>query len=433
MNLHRHAFRLVLMVAICLAMAPWAGARETEPGPPSDATPTPPQALPDERVRLDWDREVEQLRITDLEGRDITDQVRPRRDQEQISLAIPPQQPFVVKSEQIDTLRVTTEERLTLPGGLVIPAATRPEDEEEAVSDWLRLTLTTSPVPASWDDQAQAYHTELSFGLHAADDRLDLITLERPVVVRVGFAGLEALEALPPLRVEAPGLEHEQTVSLRFVPRTSQPMLRVRSTISDVDLELEALPRLELRPAASSMTGLGLARQNVTLVQLEPHGVPRPAEQPTDISLTADGGGRLESSRLRLDQQEFTATFGLHSSGLAPVTITAFAGGLSATTTIEQHFPWGPVLAALGGGALGGIGRRFVKGARRSLTGRRLVEGVIVASVAYVAGVLGVGYLALPMAVVATEAGAFLTGVLSGFIGVNVLETLTQPGRKPAS
>jgi hypothetical protein len=40
-----------------------------------------------------------------------------------------------------------------------------------------------------------------------------------------------------------------------------------------------------------------------------------------------------------------------------------------------------------------------------------------------VAGVLGVNYFAaLPSGIVTTEAGSFLTGALSGFVGVLVLE-----------
>jgi len=55
---------------------------------------------------------------------------------------------------------------------------------------------------------------------------------------------------------------------------------------------------------------------------------------------------------------------------------------------------------------------------------RRVFEGVIAGLVAFVAGVLGVGYLHLPPPIVATEAGAFLVSALAGFAGVSVLETL---------
>jgi hypothetical protein len=71
-----------------------------------------------------------------------------------------------------------------------------------------------------------------------------------------------------------------------------------------------------------------------------------------------------------------------------------------------------------------------LKGSRQSSNGRRVIEGVVVSAIAFVAGVLGVGYFGLPSAVVATEAGAFLTGAFSGFVGVSVLDALSK---KPAS
>jgi hypothetical protein len=108
------------------------------------------------------------------------------------------------------------------------------------------------------------------------------------------------------------------------------------------------------------------------------------------------------------------------------------ADGVVGHARVHQRFPTGTLAAALLGGALGGLARRFVKGARRSLTGRRIAEGLVVASIAFVAGVLGVGQLGLPAAVVATEAGAFLTGALTGFAGVSAIEALTKKAA-PAS
>lgn len=84
------------------------------------------------------------------------------------------------------------------------------------------------------------------------------------------------------------------------------------------------------------------------------------------------------------------------------------------------------MLAALIGGALGGYSRRFSKQATSASSGARIAEGLAVAVIAYVAGVLGVGYLALPVFVVSTEAGAFLTGALTGFVGVTVIEALSK-------
>lgn len=446
MSRHAHPFWHTLIIATTGLVAA-AVAWSQEPISTDPATQTLQRVSPDERIRLDWDRGVDNLKITDLEGRDITAEAQPRQEPNQVSLAPPQRQPFVVKSEQIETRRLMSEERQPLPDGLFIP----PTDEVPEVivppgmggtplpplpprpASWLRLTLAASPMPATWNPLSGTYHTELSFGVHPSDDLLDpAFDLERPVEVRVGLRGLTANPAPPPLRIEAPGLAHEKTMVLDFLPSTPTPTLEVRSTLSDVDLELEALPRLEVRPESTSMVGFGLARMAVGIEQVAPHGAPLRATHPTLIALTVDGPATPDPHELRLEPDQSKASFNLRSSGLAPLTITAAAGNVSGQAIIEQHVPWGPIIAALAGGALGGFGRRFVKGARRAQTTRRLLEGVIVALIAYVAAVLGIGYLGLPAPVAATEAGAFLTGALTGFIGVNVLEILSRPGRLPA-
>jgi uncharacterized membrane protein len=100
---------------------------------------------------------------------------------------------------------------------------------------------------------------------------------------------------------------------------------------------------------------------------------------------------------------------------------------LTGITELNQRFPVGPLVATLVGGALGGLARRWVKGKARKRTPLRyMLEGIVVGLVAFVAAVLGVGYLNLPAAIAATEAGAFLTSVLCGFVGVAVLTSLTD-------
>lgn len=397
-------------------------------------------AMPVERVAFDWEQDVESLRVLDLEGREIDAEVEPREEPGRISLSVPTQAPFVVKSDEVETRRLTSEERQVLPGGLFLPSTG--ETAEVVVppglgitplpslpprpSTWLRLTAVASPAPATWNPLSGTYHTELSFGIHPSDeDRFAPgQALEPPIEIRVRLRGLTTREALPPLLIEAPGLANERSLVLDFLPSTASPTLEVRSTLSDVNLELEALPRLEVRPESTSMVGLGLAKMVINVEPVAPHGEPLRLAAPTRIALTVDGPATPDPSELRLEPDHSMASFDLRSSGLAPLTVTAVAGSLRGEATIQQRVPWGPIIAALFGGALGGFGRRFVKGASKAPTALRLLEGVIVALIAYVAGVLGVGYLALPMAVVATEAGAFLTGALSGFIGVNVLERL---------
>lgn len=443
--MHQYANRFWISLIVAIGLAAAAGA-EAQPPPLSGEAAPPSQAV--ERISFDWDRSVDDLKVQDLEGRDIADEVAPRQESGRISLAVPTQQaPFVVKSEEVETRRLSTEARQVLPGGLFLPS--HRESAEVIVprelgirplpplpprpATWLRLTAEASPIPAAWNPLSDTYHTELSFGVHPSDEHfVPGQELERPIEIRVRLRGLTTSETLPPLLIEAPGLANEKSLVLDFIPLTPTPTLEVRSTLSDVNLELEALPRLEVRPESTSMVGFGLARMTINVEQVAPHGEPLVVTRPTRVALTIDGPATPDAGELRIEPDHSMASFDLRSSGLAPLTVNAVAGSLSGEATIEQRFPWGPITAALIGGALGGFSRRFVKGARKSLVPLRLLEGVIVALIAYVAGVLGVGYLALPMAVVATEAGAFLTGALSGFIGVNILERLPGKASQPA-
>jgi hypothetical protein len=47
--------------------------------------------------------------------------------------------------------------------------------------------------------------------------------------------------------------------------------------------------------------------------------------------------------------------------------------------------------------------------------------------IGFVAGALGVGWNWVPEVVVATIAGAFLTGAIAGFMGVTILEKFRAP------
>ena len=82
--------------------------------------------------------------------------------------------------------------------------------------------------------------------------------------------------------------------------------------------------------------------------------------------------------------------------------------------------------ASLLGGALGGFSRRFRNKDTGSRDFMRVLEGILVAIVGYAVSVLGILQLGVPPAIAATEAGAFVTGVITGFLGVSIIESLTS-------
>lgn len=372
-----------------------------------------------------------ELRVLDLDGQDVAARLHARAEGRRLSVAVANTTPFIVKPRAIPRITPAAH-KFTLPGGLITPVVTAPETDDPLRAAWFRVTLAPSPVPAVWNSTDNRYTMKLTFGVNlvtgAVGASAAALRLQRPVTLKFGYEGMTADE-LAPVTIEAHGLEHEKTVELRFVPSTPSPRLLVRSSIADADLELKALPRLEVRPVQRAVAGFGLASVDVAIEHVLPHGGRIAAAQALPVLLEIDGRATPEPRQPVIEAGASTTTFTLRTAGLGRATIRASADGVTGGAVIEQSFPVGPVVAVLLGGALGGFARRFVKGARRAATSRRVIEGLVVGVVAFVGGVLGVGYLALPPAIVGTEAGAFLTGAICGFVGVMVLEALTK---KPA-
>jgi hypothetical protein len=365
-----------------------------------------------------------ELRISDFAGKDLTAELKPEGGAGRVAVTLGEARQFVVKPKEIATLVAARSEKMVLPGGVVVPLM-QGEAGAEAKSAWFRLTFEASPLPAAWDAQLTGYITRLTFGLRRPPNLPESVAPAAPVIVKLGFEGMTADE-VPPLTIEAPGLENEKTVELRFQPRTANPRVLVRSTISDVNLELKALARLDVRPMQREMLGFGLETVDVVVTNVLAHGEPQAVEGLVPLVIETSGRARAEPANAAFGAGEAIARFRLRSAGIGPVTIVTSGNGLMGSAEIQQRFPTGPLLATLIGAALGGFARRFVKGARKKQAARRVIEGTVVGVVAFVAAVLGVGYLELPPAIVATEAGAFLVGALAGFAGVTVFERLAK-------
>ncbi|MEO6004126.1 MAG: hypothetical protein ABIZ04_10660 [Opitutus sp.] len=368
---------------------------------------------------------VHELRITDLAGQDISAQVEAKSLDGKLSLNLAQPSAIVLKPKAISTMAVAVHGKVTLPGGAVVPLTGMDTPGVVNQAQWFRLTFSASPIPAAWDESAGSYLTQLTFGLQRPADAPASLTLGQPVIVKLGYQGLTAPETTM-ISLEAAGLENEKTISLHFTPQSPKPTILVRSSISDVNLELTAIPRLAVQPERTSILGLGLDVVAVTITRIEPDGRSLSVNQDTPVTLSVEGRARVEPSAFVLPAGSATTRFAVRSSGLGRFTIRASADGVAGSAVVGQTFPTGALVAAILGGALGGFSRRFIKGSRSRANARRIGEGVIVAVIVFVAGVLGVGYLNLPAAVVATEAGAFLTGALAGFAGVSVFEKLAQ-------
>jgi hypothetical protein len=312
-----------------------------------------------------------------------------------------------------------------LPGGLVLPLSAAADRGGPTTTVWFRLFCSISPRPAPWNEGEGSYITKLKFTVRPTEGSPASIGLPFPVTVSLEFDGMTARE-VPDFTITQAGLEHQKVVELRFRPSTAQPKLKVRSTISDSDVAIDALPRLELRPARTALLGFGLETVKIAVAQVQADGQPAVGAVPASVDVQVRGAARREgAAEIVIPAGGSRTEFGLRSSGLGKFTVQATVGAQTATTELGQRFPVGPLLAALLGGALGGLARRWVKGARQRRAIRNILEGVVVGLAAFVAAVLGVGYLNLPAAIAATEAGAFLTGISCGFVGVTVFSVLT--------
>lgn len=371
------------------------------------------------------DLDASEVTITDLEGRVIIrESLAPRPEIEAATIESSSRldAQFIVREPGIQSMRLVPES-IDLPSGVAVP---RPAESGSGATDgWFHPRLTASPTPAIWDETLRRYRMRLSLGLRSENLPADA-SLEQPITVQFGFRGLVA-EPIEAIRLEQAGTEHEIHLDFHFLPTAAQPVLELRSAITDIDFQLEAMPRIELRPVRDAMVGLGLDEVQVRVLRLAPHGAPDNTLDRLSATIEVIAGSAVpEPADLIFLEGEAQTHFTLRSRGLDDATIRVTAGAHSATHTIQQGFPTGPLVAALLGGIVGGFSRRFARNADGGSTSARIAEGLAVAVVAYVAGVLGVGYLGLPSAVVATEAGAFLTGALTGFVGVTVIEALSK-------
>ncbi|EDY80593.1 hypothetical protein VDG1235_207, partial [Verrucomicrobiia bacterium DG1235] len=372
--------------------------------------------------------DLKDWKVTDLKGRDLKGELAPALDDGKLTVVAGELKQFALKPQTIETRVLDAAQVMELPGGIVMRESGSSGVVSEAL-DWFKLTILASPLPASWNPSTERYSTKVTLGIKSPPGSGNP-PLDEPVQVRVAFEGLEGDEP-PPLAIEGAGLSAEKSFMLNFRPTTGEPKLLVRSSIVDIDLKLKAVSRLALRALRQEVLGFGLERVAFSVSEVQPHGQVVENQGRIPVSVTVSGRGRVEPEQPVFEEGEAVTQFNVRSSGLGEMEVQARVGDSVAVATVVQRFPTGPLLAVLIGGALGGYARRFVKGAPTVKLGRWVVEGLVVSVIAFVAGVLGVGNLGLPSAIVATEAGAFLTGAFAGFVGVVVLEKLTAAfGRK---
>jgi hypothetical protein len=107
--------------------------------------------------------------------------------------------------------------------------------------------------------------------------------------------------------------------------------------------------------------------------------------------------------------------------------ITAQSGAFRAVLPIALVFPVAATVAALVGGALGGV-TRFLRNKRKgsSLLVRRIMEGMLVGLIIVGATWTGLVSVDVSTGILGTPFGAFVLGALSGYLGCVVLDTVAK-------
>ncbi len=382
----------------------------------------------EERLRrAEMNTRLKDFMVFDLKRRDLKGELPVEFEKGKVEMLAGKLNQVVIKPQRIETKILSTSGVVELPGVIAVNSRSDPTASggDPDSFELFRLTFLASPLPAVWDFEKNSYSTKVTFGLKSVSGGGVSPQLDEPVEVRVAFDGLLGKEP-DPLIIAGVGLSQEESFILDFKPTTAEPKLMVRSSISDVDLELKAVSRISLQATREEVLGLGLEDVVFDVNEFLPHGEPVVNDVEVPVLVSVSGRARVEPEQPSFAAGAASTQFRVRSSGLGAIEVSTRVGDSVAIATVQQRFPFTAIVAVLFGGAIGGFSRRFVKGAHSIKSTRWVVEGIVVSLVAFVAGVLGVSTLGIPSAVVATEAGAFLTGVLSGFVGVVFLEKLTS-------
>jgi len=235
------------------------------------ATITKKELIRDQRFVLKgWKSDLKDTRVIDLAGNDISALLAPKSENGAVTMA-QSIRPFVMKSRVPQAVALNGQNDTVLPGGMIMALAPQAEHGGPVKAIWFRLFCSISPRPAPWDANDGSYVTEIKFTVRPTDDSPASVNLPHPVTVSLEFDGMTAKD-IPTFTIEQAGLEHQKIIPLRFRPSTMQPKLMVRSTISDSDLTIEALPRLELRPARNVLLGFGLETVAIAVAPVRADG-----------------------------------------------------------------------------------------------------------------------------------------------------------------
>jgi hypothetical protein len=285
------------------------------------------------------------------------------------------------------------------------------------------LFLRPTVVPLTWNEQLRVYATELLVGYEFEDGAER--KLAAPKTVNFFAEGANARIQESTVTITHSGTPGYKRVVLstgqvdgetHFTARAG-PVDELKSSVT----VMREAGALKLTLPSTELPAFGVGSGVLTLSLLGRDGQLLAAPQPLEIQLTSR---RLRQPPLLVvEQGKSTVTADVRTAGYGQDEIVAQSGGLRASLPIRLVFPVAATVAAIVGGALGGIARYLRnKGRRGSLLTRRTLEGTLVGLIVVGATWAGLVSVDISTGILGTPFGAFVLAALAGYLGCVLLD-----------
>lgn len=289
------------------------------------------------------------------------------------------------------------------------------------------LFLRPAVVPLTWNDQARAYTTELFVGYEFEDGRE--INMPAPKTVTFFAEGANARIQADSVTVSKSGGSGYQRVVLTTGQIEGETHFTARVSAAD-ELKCSVMVfrepgGLTLSLPSTELPAFGVGSSELTINLIGRDGAPFAALKPLEVQLTSR---RLrQPSVVTIDAGKSAATVDVRTMGYGKDEITAHSGTFRGTLPVSMIFPVAATVAAVVGGAIGGV-TRYLRNKRKGtpLLVRRVLEGSLVGLIIVGATWAGLVSVEVSTGILGTPFGAFVLGALSGYLGCVVLDQVAK-------
>lgn len=333
---------------------------------------------------------------------------------------VDPKRPYILTPNTPPERRQLTTEGLHLPARYLTFSAA-------GATNLGGLFLRPAVVPLTWNEKLNAYTTDIFVGYEFEDGRE--IEMPAPKTVTFFAEGTNVRIQLDTVTVAKSGGTGYQRVSLSTGQVEGETHFTARVSAADELKCSVAVLRepgaLKLSLPSTALPGFGVGSAELTVSLLGRDGFPIAASKPIDVQLTS---GRLrQPAQVTIEAGKSGAVVDVRTMGYGADEISAQSGGFRAVLPVKLNFPVAATVAALMGGAIGGV-TRFLRNKRKgsSLLTRRVLEGMLVGLIIVGAAWTGLVSVDVSTGILGTPFGAFVLGALSGYLGCVVLDKVAK-------